>query len=257
MKNLKETTHENIQIYIGYDSNTAVAYHVLSHSIHARATHPVSITPVKLSEIKKIYNHPCEIFQSTEYSFSRFLVPYLNNYRGWALYMDCDMLVLKDISKLWSLRDSRYAVMCTKHDHIPREKKKALGVPQKIYDKKNWSSLMLMNCTKCTVLTPNYVNNTKGLALHQFDWLKSDKQIGSIPLKWNHLVDFQEVQPPNKIANLHFTSGGPYFNDYTNCGYATVWINELQNMINSKQTQNTKHVQTKKQSFLKLFKKHN
>tara|TARA_B100000953_G_C17812676_1_gene355879 strand:- start:293 stop:637 length:345 start_codon:yes stop_codon:yes gene_type:complete len=114
-----------------------------------------------------------------------------------------------------------------------------------------------MNCTKCTVLTPNYVNNTKGLALHQFDWLKSDKQIGSIPLKWNHLVDFQEVQPPNKIANLHYTSGGPYFNDYTNCGYATVWINELQNMINSKQTQNTKHVQTKKQPFLKLFKKHN
>jgi lipopolysaccharide biosynthesis glycosyltransferase len=170
--------------------------------------------------------------------------------------MDCDMLVLKDITKLWSLRDSRYAVMCTKHDHIPREKKKALGVPQKIYDKKNWSSLMLMNCAKCAALTPNYVNNTKGLALHQFDWLKSDKQIGSIPLKWNHLVDFQEIQPLKKIANLHYTLGGPYLNDYTNCGYATVWINELQNMINSKQTQYPKHVKTKKQPFLKLFKQH-
>ena len=249
MTNIKKTIHENIQVYIGYDSNTAVAYHVLSHSIHARATQPVSITPIKLSEIKKIYNHPCEIFQSTEYSFSRFLVPYLNSFRGWALYMDCDMLVLKDIAKLWSLRDPRYAVMCTKHDHIPREQKKALGVQQKIYDKKNWSSLMLMNCARCTVLTPNYVNNTKGLALHQFDWLKSDKLIGSIPLKWNHLVDFQEIQPLNKIANLHYTLGGPYFSDYTNCGYATVWINDLQNMIYSKQI--------KKQPFLKLFKKHN
>ena len=249
MISIKKTIHENIHVYIGYDSNTAVAYHVLSHSIHARATQPVSITPIKLSEIKKIYNHPCEIFQSTEYSFSRFLVPYLNSFRGWALYMDCDMLVLKDIAKLWSLRDPRYAVMCTKHDHIPREQKKALGVPQKIYDKKNWSSLMLMNCARCTVLTPNYVNNTKGLALHQFDWLKSDKLIGSIPLKWNHLVDFQEIQPLNKIANLHYTLGGPYFSDYTNCGYATVWINDLQNMIYSKQI--------KKQPFLKLFKKHN
>ena len=31
---------------------------------------------------------------------------------------------------------------------------------------------MLMNCRKCTTLTPDYVNKASGLELHQFKWLE-------------------------------------------------------------------------------------
>ena len=87
------------------------------------------------------------------------------------MFMDCDMLVLEDIAKLWALRDEKYAVMCVKHDHVPKEKTKFLGAQQTKYEKKNWSSVMLFNCAKCTALTPGYVNSASGLDLHRFNWL--------------------------------------------------------------------------------------
>ena len=102
--------------------------------------------------------------------------------------MDCDMLVLDDIAKLWAFRDDKYAVMCVKHEHEPKEEKKFLGTTQTRYEKKNWSSVMLFNCAKCTALTVDYVNTASGLELHRFNWLGSDDLIGEIPHQWNLLV---------------------------------------------------------------------
>ena len=97
--------------------------------------------------------------QSTAFSFTRFLVPYLMNYQGWAIFMDCDMLCRADINDLWKQRNEEFSVMCIKHDHIPAEKIKFQGETQSSYPKKNWSSLMLLNCSKCKALTAEYVNN--------------------------------------------------------------------------------------------------
>ena len=143
------------------------------------------------------------------------------NYKGWALFMDCDQLMLTDIAELWRLRDERYAVQVCKHDYVPRKTKKFLGQPQTKYEKKNWSSFMLMNCDKCTALTPDYVNSATGLQLHQFKWLENDSLIGELPLEWNWLSG--EYEKKDDVKNVHFTEGGPWFVDYLHCDYADEW----------------------------------
>ena len=169
--------------------------------------------------------------QSTEFSFSRFLVPYLCNFEGWSIFMDCDMLVLDDIAKLWALRDDRYAVQVVKHQHQPKETVKFLNAPQTPYPKKNWTSVMLLNNAKCRALTPEYVNAASGLELHQFKWLESEELIGELPHAWNHLVGYDE--PRAGVSNAHFTLGGPYFDEYRDCEYAEEWFLEKAKMLHA------------------------
>jgi len=225
---LQSDTHL-IPVYIGYDQREAVAFSVLSHSIHARSTEPVSITPLMLSQLRDTFKREKHPLQSTEFSFSRFLTPYLSSYTGWSVFMDCDMLMLEDIARLWELRDERYAVMVVKHEHVPRETRKFLGMPQSRYEKKNWSSVMLFNNPRCRALTPDYVSTASGLDLHQFKWLASEDEIGALPRRWNHLVDYD---PPEADAALvHYTLGGPYFAEYASCEYADEWRAEKERML--------------------------
>jgi lipopolysaccharide biosynthesis glycosyltransferase len=210
-----------IRVFIGFDTRETVAFHVLSHSIHSLASQPVSITPIMLSQLEGVYTRDINPLQSTQFSFSRFLTPYLSNYEGWSIFMDCDMVVTEDIAKLWAMRDDRYAVMCVKHDHNPVEETKFLGAIQTKYQKKNWSSVMLFNNARCKALTPEFVNTATGLELHQFKWLSSDDEIGEIPIEWNHLVGYNQPNPD--AALIHYTLGGPYFNEYTDCEHADTW----------------------------------
>jgi hypothetical protein len=202
---------------------------VLAHSIQARASTPVSITPIRLSQLGEIYTRPVEKLHSTQFSLSRFLTPYLCDFAGWAIFMDCDMLMRRDIAELWALRDERYAVQVVKHHHVPRESVKFLGSVQTRYEKKNWSSVMLMNCARCTALTPEYVNRASGLELHQFKWLAGDELIGELPARWNHLVGYDS--PDHEAYNVHFTIGGPYFAAYRDCEFAREWFAERDAML--------------------------
>jgi hypothetical protein len=213
-----------IRVFVGYDSKLPVLYNVLQHSIQVRSSQPVSITPIMLSQLKDVYKRERHPLASTEFSFSRFLVPFLSNYEGWSLFIDNDMLMLDDIAKLWALRDDRYALMCTKHEHKPGEEVKFLNTVQTKYEKKNWSSCMLFNNARCKTLTPDYVNTATGLELHQFKWLGDDTQIGDIPLDWNYLVGCHS--PVNHVSMVHYTLGGPYFNEYKDCEFASEWIKE-------------------------------
>jgi lipopolysaccharide biosynthesis glycosyltransferase len=215
-----------IRVFIGFDSKEVAAFTVLTHSIHTRASQPVSIVPLMLSQLGKLFYRERNALQSTEFSFSRFLVPYLSNYEGWSLFCDCDMLMLDDVAKLWALRDDRYAVQVVKHDHKPKETIKFLDQPQTKYEKKNWSSVILFNNAKCRALSPHYVNTATGLQLHQFKWLNDDSLIGALPPRWNHLVDYDPALPVDQVSFLHYTEGGPYFDAYRNCGYATEWFAE-------------------------------
>jgi lipopolysaccharide biosynthesis glycosyltransferase len=222
-----------IKVFIGYDPREAVAYSVLAHSIHARASEPVAIAPLMLSELKGILTRERHPLQSTDFSFSRFLTPYLSDYAGWSLFMDCDMLVRDDIARLYALRDERHAVMVVKHEHVPKETTKFLDQPQTPYQKKNWSSVMLFNNAKCRALTPEYVNAASGLELHQFKWLANDELIGEIPARWNHLVGYNPPRPD--AALVHYTLGGPYFEEYRDCEYAQEWRRERQDMLRVEQ----------------------
>ena len=218
-----------IRVFIGYDPRETVAYNVLAHSIQARASEPVQIAPLMLSQLKAVLTRERHPLQSTDFSFSRFLTPYLSEFNGWSVFMDCDMLVLRDIAELWRLRDERYSVMVVKHDHVPREAVKFLGEPQSKYGKKNWSSVMLFNNARCRALTPDYVNRASGLELHQFKWLESDDLIGALPDAWNHLVGYNA--PRSDAALVHFTLGGPYFAGYADCEYAQAWRAERDAML--------------------------
>jgi len=224
-----------LRMFIGYDPREAAAFNVLCHSIHSRATMPVSITPLSLQQLGKLMWRERNPLQSTDFSFSRFLTPYLAGFEGWAVFMDCDMLVLDDIANLWKLRDDRFAVQVVKHHHVPEEDVKFLGAPQTKYEKKNWSSVILFNCAKCKALTPEYVNTASGMELHQFKWLGDDQQIGEIPHRWNHLVDYDTPVPVEEISNLHYTIGGPYFNDFLECGYHEEWFDERERMLHADQ----------------------
>jgi hypothetical protein len=218
-----------IRIFIGYDARETAAWHVLTHSILARSTVPVSFVPLALDNLEGLMWRERNVLQSTDFSFSRFLTPHLSGYEGWSLFMDCDMLMRRDIAELWALRDERYAVMCVKHDHQPTETTKFLDKPQTAYGKKNWSSVMLFNNARCRALTPDYVNSASGLELHQFKWLEHDDLIGEIPATWNHLVGYSK--PDVNAANVHYTIGGPYFREYVECEHALDWFAERERML--------------------------
>lgn len=218
-----------IRVFVGYDPREAVAYNVLAHSIRVRATRPVSIAPLALSQLGGVMTRERHPLQSTDFSFSRFLTPYLSGFSGWSVFMDCDMLVLDDIAKLHDLRDDRYAVMVVKHDHTPREDIKFLDQPQSKYEKKNWSSVMLFNNARCTALTPEYVNQASGLELHQFKWLGDDSLIGELPHRWNHLVGYDAPRPGMSL--VHYTLGGPYFDEFRDCEYAKEWFADRDDML--------------------------
>lgn len=229
-----------IKVFIGYDPREAVAFYTLAHSILRRASEPVQIVPIALQQLTTVHSRPRERFQSNDFTFARWLVPFLCNYEGWAIFIDCDMIVLDDIARLWDYRDDLYAIRCVQHAYQPKETSKYLGNEQDSYERKNWSSVMLMNCTECKALTPEYVNIASRLDLHQFKWLGEDSasKIGALPSRWNHLVGYgKECLDP---ALIHFTIGGPYFKEYADVEFAEAWQEEWKSMNHCSQYEEAK-----------------
>ena len=218
-----------LSIHIGYDPRESVAFHVLAHSLLRRSSAPVAISPLVLGQLKSVYRRQRGPTESTEFSMTRFLVPHLSGYAGWSIYMDCDMLCRVDIAGLMREmeRQSDRAVLVCKHDYVPKSERKFLNQVQTKYRRKNWSSLMVFNNQRCRALTPDYVNSASGLELHRFAWIE-DNRIGELPLEWNWLVGEYAWNPDARI--VHFTRGGPYFDEYRNCDYAQEWFTELDSM---------------------------
>lgn len=222
-----------IRWFLGYDPVEAGTWGVMAHSLQRHCSMPISIIPVSLKNLEGILTREKSQLQSNAFSFSRFLVPWMCNYEGWAVFSDCDMIARDDPAKLWALRDDNFAVKVVHHNHVPEESTKYLGNVQTKYHRKNWSSVVLFNNSKCKRLTPEYVNTASGLDLHQFAWLNDD-EIGYLPKTWNHLVGYD--QHDNEAKLIHYTIGGPYFKDYADCDYHQDWWREksLSDNINQK-----------------------
>lgn len=235
-------------IWIGYDPREDMAFRVCRHSIQRHLITPIPTYGLLLSELREegLYNRPTEhrdgrLFDvisdapmSTEFAVSRFLVPILakqgrkeGEAAGWALFMDCDMLVQTDLGKLFEMADPRYAVMCVKHRHQPEHKVKMDDQAQLQYARKNWSSVMLFNCDHPAndALTVEMVNTVPGRDLHRFAWLEDDELIGELSPEWNWLVGH------NKPNIIHYTEGGPWFEDYQDVEYAGEWLDELRRSV--------------------------
>ena len=217
-----------IPIFIGFDDREAIDYSVLSYSITRRSSSPISITPIKLSNLS--FYKEIHLDGSTDFSYSRFLVPYLMNYSGWAIYMDSDMLCLTDITDLWDLMDNRFALMCVQHDYQTKQHIKMWGKPNNNYPRKNWSSLMLINCGHPAIkeLTPKKIETSTGAHLHQLEWLDSNL-IGSLPNKWNWLADEYGLNLDASI--VHYTLGSP--NEYKQPPMSELWFTEFKLLTNN------------------------
>lgn len=223
-----------IKVMIGYDPKETEPFWVLAHSIMVRSSEPVSIIPLNLRYLPMTRErNPME---STEFSFSRFLTPWLAKYNNEpCVYMDCDMLCLGDVAELISVRENHYApVSVVQHNYKPKQEQKMLGAMQTKYEKKNWSSVMVFYPSHhdCRTLTIDYVNEATGLTLHQFEWVHTG-EVGIIPHRWNHLVDYDPEFPASSIGLLHWTTGGPWWDEYHDAAYADVWRNERDEMLRS------------------------
>lgn len=219
-----------IPVFLGFDRKETIAYHVFAHSILSRSSQPVSIIPLNRRNMQAQFTRPRGEKDSTDFSNSRWIIPYLMDYQGWAIFADCDMLMRGDIAQLWALRDDRYSVMVRKHVHVPEEQKKFLGLTQEKYGRKNWSSLMLMNCSRLRMLTRHLVNaGMHGLWFHQFQFLP-DEEIGDLPVGWNHLVGYDQH---NVEADLvHFTTLGPWHApDNRDIEYSDEWRSVARDLI--------------------------
>lgn len=225
-----------MKIYIGWDSREDEAYQVARYSI-LKQNGEVLVISLKMEDLRKrgLYWRDVDQQSSTEFTFTRFLVPYLNGYEGWAVFMDCDFLILDDPKKLFDLADEKYAVQVVKHDYTPTAEMKMDGQRQYPYPRKNWSSMMLFNCSHPAnrLLDLENVNSQSGAWLHQLQWL-DDSLIGEIGRDWNWLVDWYHEPTDGHPKALHFTEGGPWLENYQDVGYAAVWSTHYQEILSEK-----------------------
>jgi hypothetical protein len=226
-----------IKIFIGYDPVESIAWHTLAHSIYTLSSKPVAIIPLNVRNLKGLYARERDPKQSNEFSFTRFLVPYLADFDGFAVFLDCDMLLRDDISNIFDVINQlpNKAVYVVKHDYEPKNKTKYLNNIQYSYPRKNWSSVILWNCShpKNKILIPEYINSASAMELHRFLWL-ADNEIGDLDIKWNWLVG-EYQNPPQDVKNVHWTIGGPYFKEYRNADFSEEWFKEKEKMTYCKQ----------------------
>lgn len=212
-----------IPIFIGYDPREAVAFHVCVNSIIRHSTQPVQIMPVALNLFKDYKETHGD--NSNHFVYTRFLVPYLMGWTGWAIFIDGDMIVRDDITKLWELREMSKDVMVVKHDYKTKMPVKYMGAKNEDYPRKNWSSVILWNCNSFPnrKLTPEFVQQSTGSFLHRFSWL-DDERIGELPKEWNWLPDEYGPNPDAKL--LHYTLGTPCFHEFANTPMGDEWHRE-------------------------------
>lgn len=237
---------KSYNVYIGYDDRESIAYAVCEYSIKKRTNLLVDTHALKHRDLRKqgLFRRPwltesdtgirIDLIDnkpfSTEFSHTRFLVPQLNGFKGWALFMDCDMIFQSDIKELFELCDDRYAVMVVKHNHRPKELNKMDDQPQAQYTKKNWSSFVLWNCGHYSnrTLTAPAVNMMTGNELHNFSWLK-EYEIGHLGFEYNWIEGYSPADVKPKV--IHYTAGGPWFSNCMDVLYADKWLDDYKSMI--------------------------
>ena len=215
-----------LKVFIGYDSTEPIAWDVCRYSILHNSPHG-SVEVHRLIGSPDGWKRISSEGQSTEFTYSRFLVPYLSGYEGTSLFVDCDFLFLDDVNLLSSYLTGSAVACCQHPDYVPRSISKMDGQTQVGYPRKNWSSLMLFDNAKCRVLTPEYVAKASAKELHRMEWTES---VDSIPLEWNTLEGYYHFENPRAV---HYTDGGPWHQTYTENRYTKLWLNYYKSFLQS------------------------
>ena len=208
-----------INIFIGYEQEHPEAYEVCKESI-LRFNKDHEIQPLIKEELiqRGIYTRPYQ-GESTDFAFTRFLVPYLMEYSGFALFCDGDFLWRCDPQEIEEQINSHHGVYVVKHPElITGNHVKMEGKINRPYPMKYWSSLMYMDCDKCHSLTPDGVSWLPASDLHGFKWANGG--IGELPATYNTLLGYYAFNDPKAV---HFTDGGPWLEQYKNVEYADEW----------------------------------
>jgi hypothetical protein len=217
------------KIFIGYDSREDIAWQVARHSVLRHAEQDLVVIPLRQQVLRELglYTRPFDANSSTEFSLTRFLTPYISAEDGWVVFSDCDFLFTSDIREVFTDLDSEKAVYCVQHDYTPAHSIKMDGKLQTTYPRKNWSSFMIFNCSHPDVraLTPEVVNSASPAFLHRFEWVKDPAAIGALDLDWNFL-EGEYPKPDHTPRVIHYTNGGPWFEEWQNCDFADLWLRE-------------------------------
>jgi lipopolysaccharide biosynthesis glycosyltransferase len=212
-----------IPVFIGYDPREAIAFHVCANSIIRQASQPVCIVPLALNLFQDYTETHTD--GSNQFIYSRFLVPHLTEFTGWAIFIDGDMIVRGDIAELWNMQNPYNDVLVVKHDYKTKMPVKYLGAKNEDYPRKNWSSVILWNCNSFPnrKLTPEFIQRATGSELHRFTWL-DDERIGELPPEWNWLPDEYGINKDAKL--LHYTLGAPCFQEFADTPQGDEWHRE-------------------------------
>lgn len=190
-----------------------------------RVVQELLVRPIEVKD-GKLWCPISQAHMATEFAISRFVVPFIQE-KGWCLFVDSDIVCFVDIRELFAQADDRYAVMCVKHENKPgyaQVETKMDGQVQQFYRRKNWSSVMLINCDHSAIdrFTLKDLNERPGRDLHAFYWLK-DEEIGELEHKWNVLVGVDDVNNYS-LAIHHFTLGGPFNEGWKGAAHDNVWL---------------------------------
>lgn len=238
-----------LKVFIGWDPREQDAYRVAEASLRLHASIRLDVRPLMLEQLRgeglyaraterrsgRLWDVISGAPMSTEFALSRFLVPLLADWKGWALYCDCDFLFRADIARLLRHADGSKALLCVKHGYEPHDSFKMDGQIQTAYPRKNWSSFILWNCGHDAHAGQlERLKRWRGLWLHQFRWLQ-DEDIGELPIEWNCL-DGQSWGPLDVLkpvvlenpAAVHFTRGTPNLPGYEAVPFADEWRAYLQ-----------------------------
>lgn len=220
---------ETAKVYVGYDTREDIAWQVCRHSLERHKSRDLEVYPLKQSSLRELglYTRPVDANATTEFSLTRFLTPFLADSDGWSIFVDCDFVYTRDIYELLDGLDKSKAVHVVQHDYSPSQTIKMDGKQQTVYPRKNWSSFIVFNGAHEAVksLTPRVINSASPAFLHRFSWIADDSLIGNVDLEWNFL-EGEYPRPEKTPAAVHYTNGGPWFENWQNVDFADLWLAE-------------------------------
>jgi lipopolysaccharide biosynthesis glycosyltransferase len=231
-----------MKIFIGWDSKQEMASKVCEYSMRANSSANLDITHLNRNDLilSGHYFRRDGDPSSTEFTYSRFLAPFLCNYKGWCMFVDSDFLFTADVQDLFNVvykqrGYTKKAAYCVKHiEYTPKSDTKFYGKPQLTFPKKNWSSMIIFNNAHPSTrqLTPMSVSNRLPQWLHRFSWLNEEAgELGELPVSWNWLAgEYNYLDTPPQ--GIHFTNGGP-FNEVYGQDYENLWTSYMQEMMDS------------------------